>query len=307
MFGIDDAVLVPAAASFASGLLGKSGQSSANAFNASMAIHQTALNAEQAEIQRQWAGGQAVQQMGFQDWQAEKQKEFQERMSNTSYQRAVKDMSAAGLNPMLAYSQGGASSPSGAAGQGAQGHGVAATAAPFHPQQSAAGAGLHSAAEASRVSSEVMKRAQEIKIREPLEILSEMAQSGIAAVRSLTEPLSESLSSFVRALEDWLKGSKGPSSAGAVGAAYKAVEDVKSIALDVESAVKESVGRGKAAVTSVINEAAAKVQRAEKAVSEAVHGVKGVTAPPSKGKMSREVQGRIRRAVPPTYKWEMSR
>lgn len=79
----------------------------AAAWNEKMWQKQADFNAEQAQLNRDFNAAEAQK---LRDWQT--------NMANTSYQRAMADMSAAGLNPILAYSQGGANVPGGAAGTG---------------------------------------------------------------------------------------------------------------------------------------------------------------------------------------------
>jgi hypothetical protein len=70
---------------------------------------------QQQTNQKNWDIAQAANQASAE--QAQRQMDFQERMRETQYQTAVRDMQKAGLNPMLAYQQGGAGTPSGAMGQ----------------------------------------------------------------------------------------------------------------------------------------------------------------------------------------------
>lgn len=85
-------------------------------YNSQSMLRQMGYNTLQAIMQGVYNHIENSVAMNYNSAEAIANREWQEHMSNTAYQRAVEDMKKAGLNPILAFSNGGASTPGGSAG-----------------------------------------------------------------------------------------------------------------------------------------------------------------------------------------------
>lgn len=137
------------------------------------------FSSSEAEKNRLFQAGQTSAAMQFESDQAQRAMDFSERMANTTYQRAVSDLKAAGLNPILAYGNLATSAPAGFAGAGAAASGSSASGSSASGSVASGSKGDYSSAKTA-------------DLRSFLELTSSLIATGLSTAADLTKALERS-------------------------------------------------------------------------------------------------------------------
>lgn len=135
------------------------------------------FSSSEAEKNRLFQAGQTSAAMQFESDQAQRAMDFSERMANTTYQRAVADLKAAGLNPILAYGNLSTSAPAGFAGAGSAASGSTASSSSASGSVASGSKGDYSSAKTA-------------DLRSFMELTSSLIAVGLSSAADLTKALS---------------------------------------------------------------------------------------------------------------------
>lgn len=165
MWGPIIGAAISAGGSLLGGMMGSAGQGQTNAQQ--MAFAQQQQNSAQA----------------FNAQESQKNRDWQQEMSSSAYQRSMADMRAAGLNPILAAGNGGASTPGGSAGS------ISPTSASLGNPGAAMQAGVSSAGQAGALAMQLKQVHELTKKDQSQTSLNAETEKATKANEALTQEL----------------------------------------------------------------------------------------------------------------------